>query len=472
MLPYAEIASPAKPWLLAPAPVRRLIGRLDREATRLDDPENTKAIFQGIITSADHIFHLKKLGKGRYSYTPRQSGKKLAPVVVEIEDAIMKPLVSGAEAKRFIEPDTDTYLLFPYRVDSDGARLLTPDEMVGEFPKAWRYLKPFEKELRARDGGKTDSDGKWFGYVYPKNLDKQETPKLLVPRLVANLGCFGDASGKYYCDNVDVGGVVPRRSEDVWWLAAILNVPTSNLIFSWLTKPFRGEYKSANKQFIAPLPVPKGSRSDKAAVMALAKGMQERRSLRVELRADLNERLTATSRVNWPLERLLPDVRAIPEIEQALPRSVPASERKRWVDEQRKADEETALARIDSLIRLDSEATVDLRSGKLTFLIDEQEAARVFVSEAEAPLIAAQCRAIALDFQPSGKGDAKRLTDRLRKLAVTAEPALEEQIIAIGQKLAELGEVLHDDEKQLHELTALLFNLTPEEEQLVKQGRN
>ena len=86
----------------------------------MDDPVNTKAIFQGIITSADHIFHLRRLGKDRYAFTPRQGSKKLAPVEVEIEDAVMKPLVSGAEARRFIEPETDTYLLFPYDVTAAG----------------------------------------------------------------------------------------------------------------------------------------------------------------------------------------------------------------------------------------------------------------------------------------------------------------------------------------------------------------
>ena len=38
--------------------------------------------------------------------------EKLAPVAVEIEDAVMKPLVSGAEAKRFIEPRTTPIYCF------------------------------------------------------------------------------------------------------------------------------------------------------------------------------------------------------------------------------------------------------------------------------------------------------------------------------------------------------------------------
>ena len=467
---YDSIAAPANPWLLAPAPVKRLIERLEKEATRLDDPANTSGIIVGIQTSADHIFHFKRLGRNRYAYTPRQGGKKLAPVEVEIEDELMKPLVSGAEAKRFIEPETDTYLLFPYSVTTTGAVLINEADMALQFPKALSYLRLFERELRKREGSKFNDD-KWYRMGRSQNLDKQETVKLLVPRLVANLACFADDRGKFYCDNVDVGGVVPQSTGDVWWLAALLNSPIHNMIFSWLTKPFRGEYKSANKQFIAPLPIPAGSRGEKAALSALAKGMQGRRTDRVSLKADLKERLAAAARVTWPLEQLLTDVRAIPDIEQTLPRSVPMAERKQRVDEQRTADEESALAQIDGVIRPGSLFDVQLVRGKLAFLIDEQEVARVFVSESEAELVAAQWRAVALDFQPGGRNDAKRLIDQLRRVVVTAPPALAAQIIEIGAKLAALSGEIQDDERKLHELTALLFNLSDDEERLVLQGR-
>ncbi len=55
-----------------------------------------------------------------------------------------------------------------------------------------------------------------------------------------------------------------------------------------------------------------------------------------------------------------------------------------------------------------------------------------------------------------------------------AEPAVANQIIAIGKELAQLSEVLRDDEAQLHELTCPLFNLTPAERALAdaSQGRN
>lgn len=469
LIGYDSIAAPARPWLLAPAPVKRLIERLEKDATRLDDPVNTKAIFQGIITSADHIFHLRRLGRNRYAYTPRQGGKKLAPVEVEIEDALMKPLVSGAEAKRFIEPETDTYLLFPYKLTAIGATLIEEADMAGQFPKALRYLRLFERELRDREGKKFD-DPQWYRMGRHQNLDKQEIPKIIVAQLVPNLRLTFDTQGRFYLNNVRVNGILPVLGNG-WFLMSILSSPTANYIFKWLGKPKDNGYFEANKQFIAPLPIPAGTRGEKAALSALARGMQQRRTERVSLKADLGERLAAAPTASWPLEQLLPDVRAVPVIEQVVPRSVPATERKRWVDEQRAADEETALARIDAAIRLDSHCEVHLARGKLAFLIDEQEAARVFISEDQEALITAQWRAIALDFQPGGKNNARRLIDRLRKVVVTAPPALTEQIVAIGARLAALSNVIDDDERQLHELTVLLFGLSDEEERLVRQGR-
>lgn len=469
-LPYADIRRPLDPWLIAPHPVRRMIERLGREAVRLDQPENTRGIIVGIQTSADHIFHLRRVARNRYSFTPRVGGKKGSPVVVDIEDAIMKPLVSGAEAKRFIEPETDTYLLFPYRVDADGARLLTPDKMAKEFPKAWRYLGGFEGELRKRDGGKTDTDEKWFGYVYPKNLDKQELPKLLVAQLVPDLRLSFDERGRHYVNNVRVNGILPR-GDNGWYLLGVLNAPVSNYVFKWLGKPKDNGYYEANKQFIAPLPIPVADRTNRAALSALAAGMQQRHTARVERRAALEERLAAAARRRWPLERLLPDVRSIAAIEDDVPRSVPPSDRKPWIDDQRKADEEAALARIDALIRTDSVFDVLLADGRLSFRIDEQQAARVFVAADDAALVAAQWRSVALDFQPRGRDDAKRLLDRLRHIATDADPAVADQIVAIGDELATLGRVIADDEAQLHEMTCRLFGLTVEERRLVEAGR-
>ncbi|HEU4810141.1 MAG TPA: hypothetical protein VFS69_05740, partial [Sphingomicrobium sp.] len=186
---------------------------------------------------------------------------------------------------------------------------------------------------------------------------------------------------------------------------------------------------------------------------------------------DLDERTGSTASTTWPLDRILPDVRSITEIEQGSPHSLPLSKRKGWVDEQRKADEESALARIDGIINLDSQADVLIERGKLSFRIDEQEVARTFLDSDELPLIEAQWRAEAVDFTPTGKGDSQRLIAKLRKVVATAEPALRNQIIATGSELATLSEEIRKDEQDLHEMTCHLFGLNAEERRLVERGR-
>ncbi|HEX8064569.1 MAG TPA: DNA methyltransferase [Allosphingosinicella sp.] len=467
---YDDILQPLKPWLLAPGPMRSMIDRLGREATRLDQPDNTKAIIVGVQATVNDIYHLRRLGKDRYVRTPKAGKGEPRPPdeVVAIEDGIMKPLVSGVEAKRFISPRTETYLLFPYDVAGGKAALLDAGKLKAEYPKAWAYLSRFEQELRQANKATDPEDGTWTRYTYPKNLARQQEPKLIVAQLVPELRLSFDENGTYWLDNVRVNGVLPR-GDNGWFLLGILNAPVTNAIFKWLGKPKANGYFEANKQFIAPLPIPRPHRRDRAALSALAMGMQERRTRRIDLRARLDERLAATTRKSWPFDKLLPDVRPIPEIEAAAPKRIAPSDRRKRVDDQRRADEESALARIDGVIHPDSEASVVLDEGKLSFLVDEQEVARVFVSDDEAALVEAQWRSVGLDFQPGGKGDARRLVEQLRRVATAAEPAVAEQIVAIGHQLAGLTAILREDEDQLHELTCLLFNLTAEERSLVER---
>ena len=141
-LPYQHL-SYADRWLLRTGPERELIDRLSNACLTLGDHRVSRAVFVGIQTSADHIYHLTRRGEGRYICSP--TGKNAPPPFeVRIEDALMKPLVSGQEAKRYIQAQPDTYLLFPYTVDEDGAHLIPAADMARDFPNAWAYLLRWE----------------------------------------------------------------------------------------------------------------------------------------------------------------------------------------------------------------------------------------------------------------------------------------------------------------------------------------
>jgi len=110
--------------------------------------------------------------------------------------------------------------------------------------------------LRARENRKFD-DLSWYRFGRHQNLDKQEYTKIAVPRLIDRLKAIYDKNGEYYLDNVDVNGILLKTDSSYGpeYLLALLNSRLMDFLFKKGSVKFRGEYYSANKQFIAPLPI-------------------------------------------------------------------------------------------------------------------------------------------------------------------------------------------------------------------------
>ena len=151
---------------------RSIIDKAISKSNFLDDRKITDKIFQGLITSADDIYHMKKISSGKYLCNPN-SNRDTFEFEVNLEDEIMKPLVSGEEAKRYLDPETETFILFPYSVTDGKASLIDKKNMKTDFPLAWKYLKKWEDELRSRESGKFD-DKKWYRFGRSQNLVRQK----------------------------------------------------------------------------------------------------------------------------------------------------------------------------------------------------------------------------------------------------------------------------------------------------------
>ena len=299
-LTYDRLAF-ADRWLMATGADRDLIDRLGARCRRLDHPDVTRHIFVGPQTSADHIYQLKRLGPGRYLCTPK--GRRARPPrEVAIEDGIMKPLVSGVAAQRYVEPVVDSCLLFPYRVADGRATLIPADRMAADYPLAWAYLKSWEDALRSRENGGFDGVD-WYRFGRHQNLDKQEIEKLIVPRLVTTVGCSVDGAGAIYLDNVDVGGVSAAPGVCPFWLAAILNGRVCGFVFRRISKPFRGDFRSANRQFIAPLPIPDADDHTMRSIAERARRLQRLHTQRRDLLAARHPNRPDTSRFPDPKTR-------------------------------------------------------------------------------------------------------------------------------------------------------------------------
>ena len=100
----------------------------------------------------------------------------------------MKPLVSGPEAKRYEEPETDTYLLFPYERDARGAmRLIPADDMARALSEAWAHLRKMEEGIAQPENRRRSMTNRWYRFGRNQNIDKQDIPKLIVAQTVPEM---------------------------------------------------------------------------------------------------------------------------------------------------------------------------------------------------------------------------------------------------------------------------------------------
>jgi hypothetical protein len=468
-LPYAKLAFGDR-WLLLTGAERAIIDKLYERCSRLDDPRNTSSIFVGIQTSADAIYHLQYLGAGRYLHTPK--GKNAPPPYeVEIEDAIMKPLISGADAKRYVKPKVAVYLLFPYELVESGPRLVDAATFAERYPKAWRYLTSFEAQLRDRENGAMNLDDGWWAYNYPKNLDKQQTIKLIVPRLVAELVCSVDEDGEFYLDNVDVGGLTVSEGQDPFFIAGILNGPVANFVFKASSKPFRGNYRSANKQFIAPLPVPPTTKAEKAQVVVLARRLQELHSQRRDVVNRLARRMETVHLRVKPETWLFPTLQPWHERMSDAPSHMDSEGRRKWAKDQYDLELQSLYDGITQRLMADANLDASVKDGELLFQIGGVTVIdHIFVEAAEEPFVLAQWKLIARQFPITEKTDGKKLCNALRKLASSATDAVKTQIIDIERELESIEQKIAAAEAEMNDRLYELYELSPEERRIIEKG--
>ena len=272
-IPHPGAERPEAPWHLLGEPQRSLLDGLRRAHPTLLSRAD---IAVGVQTSADRFYHLTRLGPGRYR---ARDGREVA-----LEDDLMRPVCMGRHVRAFETPSPPEWILLPYVLET--GQLLPSAELQRRFPQAWGWLRQNEAALRARERGRMDRDEGWWGYNYPKNLRRIRRPKLLIPRLTTTLRAGLDATGAICQDNVDVGGVFPHDPDDLLWLLAVLNSPVADFAWRCTSRPFRGGFLGANKQFLAPLPVPVPTAALRAEGIALVRASAPRAAIdRVVTRA-------------------------------------------------------------------------------------------------------------------------------------------------------------------------------------------
>jgi Eco57I restriction-modification methylase len=449
-------------WLMLTGEERELVDRLATECLRLDNNKTTSAITVGIQTSADHIYHLQRVGKDKYVQFPKEGDS----IEVLIEDAIMRPLISGPEAKRYFSPETETYLLFPYRFDEkQQVQLIPAIDLVKRFPHAWKFLLSHENELRSREINKMNVEG-WYAYNYPKNLDKQEFAKLVVAQLVPSMRVCADYDGDKYLNNVRVNGILPAKGVDLSFLLGVLNGSVADFVFRRIGKPKQGGWFEANKQFIAPLPIPHADKKQQAEIGKRAKQLQEKWTARRDLLAEAEARLGVLARHKYKPEFLWPDLPNLATLKLEAPKKFLDTEKTEWAKLRLSELEDQKLEALQGFISTREKLQASFVKGELRLSIDGRSILhKIYLGEADGQLAETYWRYCLLKKPKDAKAFARQLAQIPSSPELPAAQQFVERVKQLTKDTATLAKMEAETNAALYDL----YKLSPEERTLIEE---
>jgi hypothetical protein len=248
---------------------------------------------------------------------------------------------------------------------------------------------------------------------------------------------------------------------------AVLNGPVADFVFRIVAKPFQNDYRSANKQFIAPLPVPRSTEEERASVTTRARRLQERWTHRRHLLQEADDRLSVLARVRRPARWLWPDLPDLPDMTEQAPKGLRvAADRRKWAEGRL---DEMEAARVDALqAALDRGGRCQVRfeRGELRFYVSGGVVLdKIFLDEVAGRLTEAYWRWLLLSG-PSR--EAGRFAADLRKPPASSDAPAAAQFIERVAALAEEVAAIEADERALNEHLYKLYRLTPDERNLVE----
>ncbi len=238
-------------WNFAVGPGAGVFSKLSAKPDKLGDIAD---IFVGLQTSADDVYIMEFVAETDRTFRLRS---KALDREWTFEKSMLRPVVSGTDVGRYDTLSDRQFILFPYTVQDERAALVDFRTIERQFPKTAAYLLENKERLENRER-RAFRDAEWHRFGRNQNLGIQSRVKLCVPRLVEHLHAALDGDGSHFLDNVDVGGVTLKPAHELQSLQYVLALLNSRLLrwyFPQISAPFRGGWRSANRQFLSLLPI-------------------------------------------------------------------------------------------------------------------------------------------------------------------------------------------------------------------------
>jgi len=248
-----------RPWAFGSDIQTELLRKLEATGTSLGAAG--AKIYQGIRTSANEIYVLESVSTGGQTW--RLQSKVLGKQV-ELEPDLLRPFLRGEEIKRYKPSQPSRYVLVPYQVIEEKAELISPEQLYSQFPLTWNYLQTNRETLEERERGRMKHE-EWYGYVYPKNLERFSHSKLMTPDIAPAASFACDPDGRYYFVS-GYGISLDTLRENSLYILGLLNSKSLDLFLKCISTRLRGGFYRYFTQYIERLPIRRINFDDPADV--------------------------------------------------------------------------------------------------------------------------------------------------------------------------------------------------------------
>ncbi len=227
-----------------------LFEKLSTMPVKLKDVAERMA--QGIRTSANEVYVLDLLSspEGRtVSVYSDQLGAR-----ARIERKAVSLFLQGREIRRYVINPSGKAVLIPYELQRGKAGLIPEPEMKSRFPRAYNYLLMNKSVLQKRERGRMRGRN-WYAFVYPKNIELMQRPKILVPDIADRASFALDNSGAFAFTSGYGITLKPELSGSPQYILALLNSRLLDYYLKTVSTTLRGGFFRYFTQFIEQLPI-------------------------------------------------------------------------------------------------------------------------------------------------------------------------------------------------------------------------
>ncbi len=222
--------------------------------------EEVMSVYVGLQTSRDPIYVADVIDETETTYQIFFKGKSgVSPIPsaeFTVEKRFFKPFLLGRDVHRYAKLNKKRVVFFPYERGEEGVELVSLAKIESDCPKTAEYLRFYEAYFKARESGKLSKRSDWHKYIYEKNLDKFDQPKLVgmeictnKPNLTIDVANFTHTTKVY--------GYVPISEKiSLEAACAILN---SSIMWWYLKRTsdtLSSDSRTMKTEYLKPFPIP------------------------------------------------------------------------------------------------------------------------------------------------------------------------------------------------------------------------